>query len=638
MATRLLRTDRIANIVDFGAIPDNSNAAAIQGNAQAFRAALDSGARRIAIPAGTWYFEEIMYQGNPWLPMGVEIFGQGREGQTILIYRPTDSAIPAFAFAPSSPTVIARSTLRDFRLHGPVANAIDTPPRGIGISLDQSQYNHVRDVAIWDFDIGIELSAGVTPYSGNNTIERFEVNTCRTGVFVGDHTNACTLENGRIFYALVLYSNMDPGGPREEGIGVDIAGTMGLVGPQGAQGFTMSGVNIEASPLCLRVATSMGVSVQGCYLEPGNIEEGETRRRSIHVDAATMGLTIEGTLFSEPDVPFGEWNWTPTYVELPPESRGVVDVPQAPQSGSAYAINAYGGAISGATAAKSNLLKNSDMSRGAMFWTSSPLPPTVTPNQTPFVTGGASTRLTVAVTTTEHIYQDFVVDSGVRTVTVGFRYRILDPGINAFRVDLYERSSDTRLGFFSDTGSGPTRWRTRSLTGRFDGLGTAGPKTLRVRVFPYDGDAADLSGQRVLIDSIWLVEGEYAASYRPHTDGVELLAGDDREQFFSGTTNALVGPVAAMPAQVPSNAIGMTVEMWVQGSDATASPSILRVDDQSGALTTRDVHAFVDGRPTVIEYTLPLVPGALPEWSVLGAQPGNTVTYSVRLKAWILRL
>ena len=624
-----------ANLADFGAIPDNSSEAAIQSNAQAFRDAFDSGARRILIPAGTWYFEEIMYLGVPTLPVAVEIFGEGREGQTNLIYRPSDSSIPAFAFAPD----ISRSTLRNLRLAGPSDNVVNRPPRGIGISLEHSLLNHVRDVVIVDFDVGIVFSSGVAPYSGNNCVERFEVNGCRTGVLAGDLSHACVLRDGRIFRSIVLHDDTDPRGAREEGVGLDVPGTMGEIGPLGAHGLTVSGVNIENSPLCVRIATSMGVSLQGCYIEPGNIVQGEMRRRSIHVDEATMGLTIEGTLFSEPEVPFGEWNWTPTYVELPPESRGVVDVPQAPHSGSAYRVNAYGGAINGATAAKANLLKNSNMSRGAMFWNNSPvLPPTVTPHQTPFVTGGAATELAIAVTTTEHVYQDFVVDSGVRSVTVGFRYRLLDPGANAFRVDLVEPSTDTRLGFFSDVGPGQTRWRTRSLTGRFDGFDDPGPQTLRVRVFPFAGAESDIAGQRVLIDSIWVVEGEYAATYRPYSDGLELLVGDDREEFFAGTTNAGVGPVEAMPVQVPSNAIGMKVEMSVEGSDATATRTLLRVDDRSGTSTTRDVYAYGDGRSTLTEYTLPVTPGTPPQWSVFGANAGNTVEYAVRLKAWILRL
>ncbi|MEM7350081.1 MAG: hypothetical protein AAF657_04690, partial [Acidobacteriota bacterium] len=180
--TTLVPTTSVANLADFGAIPELSTAAVIQGNAQAFRDAFDSGARRIAIPEGTWHFEEILYQGNAWLPVGVEIFGQGREGQTHLIYHPNDPAIPAFSFAPNTLGLLSRSTLRNFRLTGPTANALNQPPQGIGISFDQSLYNHVRDVVIWDFEIGIQFSAGPTPYSGHNNVERFEVNRCRTGV------------------------------------------------------------------------------------------------------------------------------------------------------------------------------------------------------------------------------------------------------------------------------------------------------------------------------------------------------------------------------------------------------------------------------------------------------------------------
>lgn len=638
MATRILSTNTIANIAGFGAIPDDASLAAIQANAQAFRDALHSSARRIAIPAGVWHFQEIMYEGHSWLPEGVEIFGQGRDGKTTLVYHPTDLTVPAFSFAPSSHDLRAQSTIRDLRLYGPVTNKCNQPPQGIGISLDQALFCHVRDVAVWYFDVGIMFNSGVRPYSGHNYVERFEVNSCRTGVFVGDHTNACVLANGRVFYAVVLYDASHPKGAREEGVGIDISGTTGPIGPQGGQGLVISGVSIENSPLCLRVATSMGVSVQGCYLEPGNLVQGSVRRRSVHVDEATMGLTFEGTLFSEPDVPTGEWNWTPTYVEVPPETRGVIDVPQAPQSGNAYAVNAYGGAISGTTTAKANLLKNADMSRGAMFWSSSVPGPLITPYQRPFVTGGASTLLTAGVTTTEHILQDFVIDSGVRTVTVGVRYQLLDPGVNAFRIDLYHPASGTRLGFFADTGPGPTPWRVRSLTGRFDGLagGVVGPRRLRVRVYPYNGNPVRLNGQRVLIDAIWLVEGEYAASYRAYTDGIELLRGDDREEFFAGTTNVPVGPVAVGPTYVPSNAIGMTVEMQVQGSLATVTPTILRVDDLTGP--SRDVHALVNQRPTLIDYTLPYAQGTPPQWSVLGADAVNTVQYSVRLKAWILRL
>ncbi len=399
-------------------------------------------------------------------------------------------------------------------------------------------------------------------------------------------------------------------------------------------------VTIENCVIGLRIRASRGIAILGCYFEPGQPEAGTRRRRALDIDAETMDLTFVGARFSEPLVPAGEENWTPTYVALPPESRGVVDASMAPASGHSYLVNGYGGGLSGTIAAHANRIRNADMSRGTMFWPNSPLPPIVTPFQAPFVTGGASTRLRVAASSTEHIYQDFVLDAGLRTVTVCVRYRLVSAGAHAFRFDLFDPVSGTRLGFFSDVGPGPTtEWRVRSLTGRFDGLagGVVGPRTLRVRVFPYNGPPP-LTGQEVLLDSVWLIDGEYASTCRPYSEGAEILVGDDREVSFGGTTNAAVGPTAAAPNLVPSNAVGMVVEMLVQGSAATANTTILRVNDLSGTLTTRDVHAFVSGRPTIIEYTLPFAAGALPQWSVLGASGANTVVYSVRLKQWILRL
>ena len=65
----------------------------------------------------------------------------------------------------------------------------------------------------------------------------------------------------------------------------------------------------------------------------------------------------------------------------------------------------------------------------------------------------------------------------------------------------------------------------------------------------------------------------------------------------------------------------------------------LRIDDNEGSSQVRDVHAFVNDRPTLTEYTLPITPGGtLPQWSVLVGSPANSVTYAVRLKAWILRI
>ncbi|MEZ4449673.1 MAG: hypothetical protein R3B09_09345 [Nannocystaceae bacterium] len=64
-----------------------------------------------------------------------------------------------------------------------------------------------------------------------------------------------------------------------------------------------------------------------------------------------------------------------------------------------------------------------------------------------------------------------------------------------------------------------------------------------------------------------------------------------------------------MPARVPANAIGMVVEIQVEGALASVHRTALRVDDGEGASPIREVFAFVDGVPNLVEYTLPLSPG-----------------------------
>lgn len=653
MPTRLVRTDRIANIADFGAVPNLSTASGT--NATAFASAL-AVSNQIAVPAGTWYFAEIIVGGNPWLPFGVEIFGQGVEGGTILRYLPTDDAIPAFSFFPG----ISRSVLRNFRLEGRVPTSLLVPnvgPVGIGISCDRSLFNRVRDVLLTDFNVGIQLNMGApSTYAAHNVIERFEVHRCRTGLLARDGTNATVIENGRVFQSVIGYDAEGPGGAHEEGIGINVDGTLDpTFGPIGAQALLISGVTIEPAVVALRIAASRDVVVQSCYIEAGDPYStgtppsawpyGRVRHRSFDIDDRCGEIVMIGNLVSEPNVPPGEENWTPTEIAIVPEARGAVDNSSAPTSGTvSYFTSGYGGGVSGATAALANRIRNSDMSRGTMFWSTSG-DAIVTPNQSPFVIGGASTRLQVFTQTNSHIYQDFVVDGGMRSVTAAVRYQLLSAGVNAFRMDLVEvvgGVAGTRLGFFSDVGPGPTGWRVRSVTGRFDGLtgGVAGPRTLRVRLFPYNAQQLPPpAGQAALIDSVWIVDGEYCAPYRPNSDAVELLRADNRQSFFAGTTNVDVGPTAALPTQVPSNAVGMVVEMQIQGSAATTFQTILRVDDNEGASQVRDIHAIVNNRPTIVEYTVPVTPGGIaPQWSVLVGNPANTVTYAVRVKTWFLRM
>lgn len=526
----------IANIANFGAAPGSSAFSA--QNAQAFRDALASGARRILIPEGTWWFAEILYLGNTWLPDTVEIFGEGVNA-TILRYNPTNDSIPAFKAAPN-PT-IARSSFHDFTLHGRVANAVNVVPVGMGIDLDNALFCRVRDVILWDFAVGVRFNSGAAgTYSGYNVLERFELNRCLNGININSGTNGDAIQNGRVWYSLVEFDAGGPGGAHETGVGIYVEGTVGPAGPTATAGVLISGVTVESTPVCLYMRAARDLSVVGCYFEPGNTPaaNGTVRRRCLDMDAACERIHIVGTTTSEPTNPGGEHTWTPTYAALVPETRTDVQFSTFPGSGSSFTVNAYGAGLHGATAAHSNRIKNADMSRGTWQWPTLGAGGSQVVDAANFVIGGRSLRLTVGVDSSYSMYQDFTVDSGLRAVTVAVRYRLLSAVANAFRFELRDVATNTRLGFFSDptVGGASSPWQVRSLTGRFDGLagGVTGPRVLRVRIYPYGTSSPSPVGQQVLVDSVWLVDGEYAAPYRPYSEGIEILRGDDREVLFSG--------------------------------------------------------------------------------------------------------
>jgi len=200
MPTRLLRTDTIANIADFGAVPNINDAPTRAANALAFRSALGTaagGPRRISVPAGTWYFQQIMYLNNVWLPGNIEIFGEGRE-RTFLRYVPTDNTIPAFQFI-SGAAPLSRGIIRDLQLIGPVTPSLGVPAVGVGVRLLNTQLNCLRDLEIWNFEVGIDFPAGFTGYTA---IERFEINACRTGIRMRDGSNGALISSGRILGSL----------------------------------------------------------------------------------------------------------------------------------------------------------------------------------------------------------------------------------------------------------------------------------------------------------------------------------------------------------------------------------------------------------------------------------------------------
>lgn len=667
--TRIVRTNTIANIADFGAVPDLVGAALT--NTQAIQRALEAGYLRICVPAGAWYFQGITAFGNPWLPAGAELFGEGKTLST-LRYVPTGPSSAAISLDPG--VGAGRCRVHDLRLDGPVApgdepEKLGVRPTNTGIRASHSQYTLIHDVAIWDFQIGIDLAPDPGKFTGQTAIERFEINRCTTGIKLRDATNAVHISSGRIHYALVLLGSgptqTTPPIVDEEGVGIDIEGTMFSNGPGGGTGVLLSQVTIENTPLCLRIVKSHDIVVAGCYFElfervtPHTI----TRvRRIFEIDGFSERISILGSTQAEANVlpppphpPIPKQNWTPICAPRLPEGRGVIDLDSFHFTGDSPGLNAYGAGYNGATAPHASFIRNGDMSRDTLYWTTKG-PATLAGIKTGlgnFVIGGRSLELTSTTDMANHVRQDFVVDHGVRTLTAMVRYRPTPGSVApfAFRVEMVlltgladpDLATETVLGFYSDTDPTIGDFRVRALTARFDGAdaGVNGPRRFRIKLYPYNvSDGSAVAGKQVHVDSVWVVDGEYAAPYRPYYEGIEVLPEPSRPVLFQAANTSSNLAATGIPAsiRVPSNAVGMVTEMSIQGSAAFTTTTFLRVDDNSGANTAgevREVHAYVNDRPTLVEYTVPF---GKPMWSTQGASMANTISYHVRVKAWIYRL
>jgi hypothetical protein len=654
-------------IIELNTLVPNDPTAA-DDNAAALVSVLAPGAR-IHIPAvvingvyGVYHFSELDFGGGVHsLPPNVEIFGDGPD-RTYIKYEPTNEALPLFDLAPG----FSGSVIHDLQLIGPQPPGLGVPSRCMAIRMQPSRHNIVRDVWFYYFETAI-LHEG--NFSGYSVIEQFMITGCTHGIKLHEASNAVLISAGRIVSAVKL-TGSDPNGTAfplkaETGAGIDIQGTNGSSGPGGGSGIVLSQVTIEDSHVCLRIVNSHDIVAIGCYFEPGYAKilvDGvlvpmpntlEVPRKTLEIDAGSERISILGSVQSESDLfppgdPFATQNWTPHYNFQAPEARGTIDTDAFRRTGTTYTNNAYGAATSGATAAHANHLRNGDMSRGATFWTAvGTLGVSTSQLAAHYVIGGRSLLLRSSATSTDHVFQDFVIDSGVRTITAIVRYRNLEASDKAaFRIDLatVDGLDVTTLGFYSDTDANSTDWRVRALTARFEGTpgGVQGPRTFRVRLYPYNVDGPGEALRTVIVDSVWVVEGEYAAPYRPYQEGIELLSGSDRTVMFSGPgVSANFGP-APIPGTVlvPRNAVGMVVEMSLKSTDASNTLTVLRVDDNTGGPEVHELVAMLSDRPTTTELTLPLIPGATPgpQWSLTGASSLNLVTYSVVLKGWIYRL
>jgi hypothetical protein len=166
---------------------------------------------------------------------------------------------------------------------------------------------------------------------------------------------------------------------------------------------------------------------------------------------------------------------------------------------------------------------------------------------------------------------------------------------------------------------------------------------MRVRIYPYFRADFGPTSQQVLVDSVWLVDGEYAAPYRPYTEGIEILRGDDRQLLTNTTPYTAAQALTTLSFnRVPSNAVGVILDVRISAVAGSTTNTYVLLDDNEGtgaAQQERILSAPANGRWAQTDTLLPFNPGTPNiQWQLVGAAPLNATTVVIRLKAWVLRM
>ncbi len=183
--------------------------------------------------------------------IGANVTVAGLGPRSIIHGRPA-SGEATFQFAPG----LNRSGLRDLQILGD-----DVTPTGIGVSFTGSQYNIVEHVQIWDFEIGVDVSDGVTPFSAYNVLFTAEVNRSTViGIRVHQHANGVEIIGGRVFYTF-------------DGSNGGVALSL-----DNARAVSVNGLSIEAYDVGLRIGGASSGSVSGTWMEKGANDPPGTNR------------------------------------------------------------------------------------------------------------------------------------------------------------------------------------------------------------------------------------------------------------------------------------------------------------------------------------------------------------------------
>jgi hypothetical protein len=356
-------------------------------------------------------------------------------------------------------------------------------PPFIGIDLSGAQFLRLRNFQVWDFQIGVCMSNGMTEYAGCNHVSDFEINRCRVGLRAWLHCNQAAVLNGRIWHCRAK-------DPEEPGMALDI---------QSAAVLTVADVAIENFDLGVRITGRTSVSLRDVYYEADPVpnpfanglwmdvrpEKGSIVRMENSVINAQQSLVMGGSLEDA----------------ITNDERSHI----------------YNGAKRHhAAAPERNLLENGDFHRAdgesIPGWIPNLEGTIVAENNDDFVTAIRSYDITQATDPNDGIKTTFVVPESTDYVTVMVRYKNISSEDLLFTI-----VSGTKVAQFRDRlPASEKEWRIAAIAVEVD------PLAAGLVVVILTADQSGKGGQ-IRVDEAWAVVGATAAPPRAHAHRVEIL-------------------------------------------------------------------------------------------------------------------
>ena len=436
-------------------------------NLAAFQATVDAvatagGGIALVPPEGIFQWDRTLV-----IPANVILRGIG--DRSILRGRP-DPGFPAIRFASG----VHRGGVENLVLLGEEGS-----PPSLGIDLTGAHFLRLRNIQVWDFQLGIQMSDGVTPYAGHNHLSDFEINRCHVGLRAWMHCNQASVLNGRIWFC------------RNNGAGtaLDI---------NAADALTVSQVAVENFDVGVRIGGRTHVSLRDVYYE---------------ADA--------------PNEPFPPGIW----MDVRPEKGSVVRMENSIANVSRSLVMGgsledaitndersnifFGAKRHHAAAPERNLLENGDFHRADGLsipgWGLN-FAPLLAENTVDFVTAGRSYDVTQATNGNDGLTTTFTVPETTDYVTVMVRYK----NVSSANLLFAARSGGNTAQFADPLPPSPEEWRLAAITVDVD------PSAAGVVHVTLTADQNAAGGQ-IRVDEAWAVVGATAAPPRAHAHRVEIL-------------------------------------------------------------------------------------------------------------------